>query len=307
MVACTIDYDMKPTDIYEPDRIVVNSFLNPANPVCVYFFTVNKSVEEGFIYSYAKNLHVKLTENDIVLFDGFCADSVLHLDYYPKELAKYRIEVSLPEYESVWAETVVPAAITCRARAEKFDYNEMKYFLSGFEGEYTETNNSLYISAYSVVADDTLLECSNLYATNILIDKLNRSNGIEVKDKDVGSAYYENFMRVKNGNIPLLDSIIFISYVTQSYYDYNSFDYVGFEIKSCLVKVITAASEYDRYYRTFYQQMANVVHDDDLSAIVYQPTQVYSNINGGLGIFAGLNELNYYFDIPENERYPYNN
>ncbi|MDR0575089.1 MAG: DUF4249 domain-containing protein [Tannerella sp.] len=306
MVSCTVDYDMKPANINEPDRIVVNSFLNPDKPVRVYFFTVNRT-DAGFAYNAAKNLQVRLTENGDVLFDGLCADSVLNLDYHPKESAKYRIEVSLSDHEPVWAETTIPAAIACKVRAERFNYNEMKYFLSGFEGNYTETNSSLYISAYGVVNNDTLLECSDLYATNILIDKINRSNGIEVKDKDIGSAYYENFMRVRNMNIPLLDSILFISYVNGGYYDYNLSEYVGFDIKYTLVKVITAGPEYDRYYRTFYRQTVNVVYDDDISAIVYQPIQVYCNINNGLGIFAGLSESNYYFEIPEEERTPYNN
>ena len=297
MAACTVDYDMKPININEQNKIIVNSFLNPEKPICVYFFTLNKT-DVGFAYNSAKNLHVKLTENEKVLFDGLCADSVLHLDYYPIESVRYRIDVSLPEYEPVWAETIIPSAIICKARAEKFDDSEMKYFLSGFEGNYAETNSSLYISAYGVADNDTLIECHELYATNILIDKINRSNGTEVKDKDVGSAYYENFMRIKNINISELDSIIFIPNMKSGYYD-DDFNYISHDVKFGLVKVVTAGTDYDRYHRTFYQQAINIVSDDDLSTITYQPIQVYCNINGGLGIFAGLNESNYYFDLQD--------
>ena len=304
MVACTVDYNMKPTNINEPDRIVVNCFLTPSKSIRVYFFTVNRT-NEGFVYNPAKDLHVKLTENGDVIFEGLCSDSVLSLDYYPKESVKYRIDVSLPEYEPVWAETIVPSAITCKVKSEIFDYSEMKFFLSEFEGDYSKTNSSLYISAYSVTDNDTLIECHELYATNILIDKINRSNGTEVKDKDVGSAYYENFMRIKNVNISELDNLIFISNMRSGYYD-DDYNYISHEVKLGLVKVVTAGQEYDRYHRTFYQQTMNIVSDDDISTITYQPIQVYCNINGGLGIFAGLNESNYYFSLPNNE-YPNNN
>jgi hypothetical protein len=42
MVACTVDYDMKSTNINEQDRIVVNSFLNPAKPIRVYFICLRQ-------------------------------------------------------------------------------------------------------------------------------------------------------------------------------------------------------------------------------------------------------------------------
>jgi sRNA-binding regulator protein Hfq len=67
------------------------------------------------------------------------------------------------------------------------------------------------------------------------------------------------------------------------------------------IKVTTAGREYDQYCRTLYQQKSMIIYDDDISAIVYQPISVYSNIKNGLGIFAGINEVNFYFDITANE------
>ncbi|MDR1097482.1 MAG: DUF4249 domain-containing protein, partial [Tannerella sp.] len=154
--------------------------------------------------------------------------------------------------------------------------------------------------AFTVFEDDTVMQSNDLYASNVLIDKMNRSNGTEVKDEDIGSAYYEGFIRVKNHNIPHIDSLLFITHISSIHY-FADGELHQKKRKSFLVKTITAGPEYDRYMRTFYQQTANVVYDDDISAIVYQPVQVYSNINGGLGIFAGINAVNYYFDIPAKE------
>ena len=74
MTACVVDYDMKSIDIDDPNRIVVNSFLNPEKPISVHFYAVDRT-GNGFTYRTADNLHVKLTEDNHVLLDGFCADT----------------------------------------------------------------------------------------------------------------------------------------------------------------------------------------------------------------------------------------
>jgi hypothetical protein len=54
------------------------------------------------------------------------------------------------------------------------------------------------------------------------------------------------------------------------------------------------------YFRTLYQQYGNTSLDDGIEGFAYQPVQVYSNIKGGLGIFAGINETDYVFEIQDN-------
>jgi hypothetical protein len=310
---CMVDYDMKPIDIIEQNRIVVNSFLNPEKPISVYFYTVNRT-DTGFVYNADNNLQVKLTEDGRTLFNGLCTDTVLTLEHHPKANAKYRIDVSLTGYEPVWAETTVPTAITCKARSEHFYLSEWsyysnseKFFLSDFTGNYERENTSLYVLTFSLGENDTIMQCFSYYVSNVLLDPTNRTNGMEVKDKDVGSSVHDYFMRVKNRNIPYLDNLIFITDMPDSFYDYY-YDEDGrhsysknVDVKLYLVKLITAGTDYDMYFRSFYQQKQYIVYDDEISAIFYQPIQVYSNINGGLGIFAALNESNYYFDAPSND------
>ena len=319
--ACAVDYNLKSTDVDELNRLVVNSFLNPEKPMCVYFYTIDRT-DTGFVCNKAENLHVKLTEDEQVLFDGLCADTMLVLNHYPRANARYRIDVSLTGYEPVWAETTVPSAITCKARVERIvqpddttyygdtyviipgNDSERKCFLSGFEGEYQRENTSLYLLFYSVLEGDSLVQSQGMYASNVLLDPINRTNGIEAKDKDIGSSYYDYFMRVKNRNIPYLDNLIFIPDIRPyGYYDYTDDGWfpvwVSIEVKNYLVKLITAGPEYDTYHRTFFQYTNYIVNDDDVSAFVFQPIQVYSNVNGGLGIFAGMNETNCYLKTPQ--------
>ena len=324
ITACTVDYDLKQTNIDEPNRLVVNSFLNPENPINIYFYTIDRT-DTGFVYHTAENLHVRLTEDDRVLFDGLCADTMLVMEHHPRVGSTYRIDVSLAGYASVWAEKTVPTAITCKIRAEQFsepdtnDYSwsyssyEMKYFLSDFAGNYEQENTSLFVLAYSVLNGDSLVKSYELFASNVLLDVINRSNASQLKDEDVGSSYYEEYMRIKNRNIPYLDNLIFITRMHgDGYYDYTDFQepfwtpptWIPVDVTNYIVKLITAGPEFDMFHRTFYEQTLYIRYDDFVANMLYQPIQVYSNINGGLGIFAGMNETNYYFDVPEQAAHP---
>jgi hypothetical protein len=63
------------------------------------------------------------------------------------------------------------------------------------------------------------------------------------------------------------------------------------------VNVITASIEYDQYCKSFYEQHNASIMNGDLAS-VFQPKNVYSNVENGLGIFAGINETNYLLDLP---------
>ena len=321
ITSCIVDYDIKTTDIDEPNRLVVNSFLNPQKPINVYFFTLDRT-ETGFVYTAATNLHVRLMEDNHVLFDGLCVDTMLVMEQHPRAGSTYRIEVSLAGYAPVWAETIIPEAITCKVRAEYYSdpdsnsyswsylYPEMKYYLSDFTGNYEKASTSMYILTYSELNGDSLAQSLEYYSSNVLLDAINRTGGdSKMKDEDVGSSVYMEFMRIKNRNIPYLDNLIFIakmhgggyySYVNdEEHWWYQEWVWVSVDVTKYVVRLVTAGPDFDMFQRSFYEQTLNLIYDDFISGMFYRPIQVYSNINGGLGIFAGLNETNYYFDVPE--------
>jgi len=318
ITSCIVDYDIKMTDIDEPNRLVVNSLLNPQKPISVYFYTLDRTAT-GFAYTSATNLHVRLMEDNHVLFDGLCADTILVMEQHPRAGSAYRIEVSLTGYASVWAETTVPDAITCKVRAEHFSdpdtnfygssYPEMKFFLSDFLGNYEQENTSMYILTYSELNGDSLAQSPQYYASNVLLDAINRVNHGKMKDEDVGSSVYVEYMRIKNRNIPYLDKLIFIATMHgDGYYRYvndeetwwyREWIWIPVDVTKYVVKLIAAGPDFDMFQRSLYEQTSYLDYDDFISGMFYRPVQVYSNINGGLGIFAGLNETNYYFDVPE--------
>jgi hypothetical protein len=99
---CSVDYDRGDSLIEEENRLVVNSILSSTEPIQVYFYTLSKS-NTGYKCVAAKGVQVLLKENEDVLFDAVCTDTVLSLAHYPQTGASYRIEVFLTGYDKVQA------------------------------------------------------------------------------------------------------------------------------------------------------------------------------------------------------------
>jgi hypothetical protein len=285
-----VNYDIDTSAITEKNRLVVNSILNPAQPLKIRFHTVDR--QDGGIYKYnaAADVHVRLTGNGSVIYEGVCPDTVLHLDYHPAANTRYRLEARREGYDAVWAETVVPEAVTCSVHVREVTGGRGETtigYLSKFGGFGSEHQSAIYISSYIrreiterdpetweiIVLDSVWLEVSDLYSRNFFIDNINRIGGMPLVHEEVGSLYFENFMRIRAENIPHLDML--------------SFAEAGRKIR-----VITAGTDYDRYTRTAYEQSFyhSMMNDEDMNAMFYQPVPIYSNINGGVGIFAGINE-----------------
>jgi hypothetical protein len=277
---------MKGTNERLPDKIVINGFITPEENIKTLFGVVNRQ-DSGYAYSAMNGMKVKLTEDGHVLYDGICEDTVLIVDYLPKAKSKYRIEASLDGYAPVSAETTVPEAITCKL---KYKWKGSGYYnsqlicrLYDFSNDGKSNQSAIYISYYNKEEADTLKEINSLYSKDLLIDNLNRIGGMPILDEEVGSLYFDNFMRIKKTNIPLIDTLVFAP----------EYGYVG-----GIVRTLTASDDYDIYMRTFYEQVMNIAYDG-FSGAFTRIVHVYSNVSDGLGIFAGYNAT-YYF-IEENE------
>jgi hypothetical protein len=283
--SCVYDYDPGQTNVWEENRLVVNTILSPSQTIRVWLGAARRT-EAGFVYEPVRGARVKLTEDGGALYDGVCGDTVLAVDYRPKENLAYAIEVSLDGYETVRAETVIPEAVTCRLKSVRKgkEWQELPVvYLYDFAGYGGDGQEAVYISEYLRMAADTLAEIPELYSKNALIDRMNRMLGSQIPDEEVGSLFYENFIRIKKLNIPRMDTLVF-----------SGAPGFGGE-ENLFVKVITAGNDYDRYVRTLYEQAFNDVSagSDLVLGVGYTPVHVYGNVRGGLGIFAGMNETDY--------------
>ncbi|MDR3140875.1 MAG: DUF4249 domain-containing protein [Tannerellaceae bacterium] len=296
--SCSVDYDFDETTSNEPELIIVNSLLQPSEPISV---KLHKLERTGGKYTYKglRGAKVIVKEDQAILCDAVCNDSVVTLDYHPKADATYSIEVSYDNLKTARASTHVPPPITFACGLEAVCDDVYKYDTS-----YVITVKplkippapqiALWITAYRFFEGGQEIQYNELYANNALIDKRNSVAGMAAKNNVTGSIYYNGFLRVKNKNLPLADEIKFTPHFV---YVKNITDPEANQT-SIKITLITAGPEYDQFQKTLYDQKTMIVYEDDISSVFYQPKTVYSNIENGLGLFAAINEASQLIDLP---------
>ncbi|MDR2920367.1 MAG: DUF4249 domain-containing protein [Tannerella sp.] len=274
---CSVDFN--PTIDKASECIVINSLLQPDSLITVRLYAAVVE-DRGMKTIPLQNAYVILKENQVVIFEGV-VDSVLNLNIYPKTGALYSIEAIHAGYSQVHAETSIPTPIYC-----KVDCDEER-IIDLYEFDIPDNRVPLWITASALFTDTDPLQFAELYCNNLLVDNFNREEGSDIVNKQVGSGYHESFLRIKTENQIRLETIQFLPMLNRSILWEN---FSGIEIR-----LIAASKEYDQYCKTYYQ-LLDIPISDDISAILYQPVHVYSNIIGGLGIFAGKSDIGYFFE-----------
>ncbi len=292
LFACESDYDIGKVKYGMDECIGVNAVLNPLNPVQINLFQLKRE-NKKYVCSGLEGAYLIIKEEDTILYDGLSADSILTLPQHPQAGKSYSIEVSYGSMETVIARTEIPENIRCNVSMELVPVNinssskDYLVRLNSFEVN-SQSKASLWITAHQATTDGVAKELEKLYCSHALTDRENAetdTNG--ARNKWVGSVYYEMFLRFKCKNTYRLDEILFTPYA----YNYNS------NMEKLVVQLVSANPEYDQYCKTLYrQELIKSYNDDPLSMMFYQPDEIYSNIENGLGIFAGINQQNYYFD-----------
>ena len=292
--SCAVDYDMDQSSINEAERLVINSFLSPFKPIRVDLYKLQKD-QNKYSCIGVVGAHIILKENETTLYDDIYSESIFTLNYFPVAGATYSIEVSYEDLASAKATTNIPKAIRCTGEFSYGKYWDISSFLIKLNDFIVPPNNraSLWITAYQELEDGETVQYNEIYVNNVFIDKTNSCGGMDAVNDSVGSIYYESFLRIKNTNIHKMDELIFTP--VKAYYFGE--DYL-FDQEKIKVKLITAGPEYDQYCKNLYEQKNRIIHEEDISSVFYQPSPVYCNIENGLGLFAGMNEIDYYFDYP---------
>lgn len=260
----------------------MNSLLQPDSTITVRFYTT--VVEDGGMKTIPlQNAKVVLKENQTVVFEGI-VDSILRLDIYPQTGAFYSLDVVHTEYPAIRAETRIPFFIYCKVDCDEENILTLSKFI------FPEFKVPLWVTTTALFSDKEPLQYGELYCNNVLIDNVNREEGSDLINAKVGSGYHESFLRIKAENQERLVDILFLPML------YRSILWENF--KGTEIKIISASKEYDQYCKTFYQ-LLDIPVSDDISAILYQPVHVYSNIHGGLGIFAGKSETTYFIETSD--------
>ncbi len=274
--SCSVDYDPEIKTVNE--CIIVNACLQPDSLITVRLYA--NMTEDGKSKVLPLNgAHVLLKESESVLYNDLI-DSLLCLNVYPKSGEVYSIEVLHPDFPDITAETRIPLPIYCKVSPEEKLFN-----LSDFD--FSESDVPLWITTTALFSDRPPLQYGELYTNNLLVDNVNRNEGGFIMHDKVGSGYHDSFIRIKGKHLLELTNLL--------YYPMLSFSIIWDTFSGIEIRLIAASKEYDQYCKTYYELMSTP-SGGDLSSILYQPVSVYSNIKGGLGIFAGKSEVVYFIE-----------
>lgn len=302
MSSCISDYDITKSfgGKFTP-RVVFNSIINPDSVIKGDLFW-SKHVHDKDKHKRVDEFSMKLYEEDILIYEFQGVDGVFNTDIYPKPDSEYRVEIDVPNYGIVKAQTYIPINSTFVS-----EYNGMNADSVNYEAYHFFTINSVYtiqkprsfwIKSRAIFSDNSQKYISTFYTNNPFCDQsfINKDGGdILLTGTDI---FYFDFIRIPYENtlqgtgIPLSFCVNNNSYPSRRENVFAGVDEWGDDIwEEVITKfdrseiiLITPSDDYDKYYRSLHLQRSSINTD---IPIFNQPTHVYSNIENGIGIFAG--------------------
>lgn len=259
-------------------ELVVNCILCPQNDTVLVWLSYSKPVQSNSFFEPVKDAQIALYENSGKVGDLIWADSSLYILPFKVEAGKtYRLEANT-ETEMIWAETTIPQFLDAKIEKVQPRYSipdtrirlndnpaeENFYWITatGFEG--VEPNRKKNIA------------CS-LQSDYEFADDFNRS----IYEDGRYNFEYEYYIRVTDQNL------------TKSYTEIVVYPL-------CINHPIEVFLLSTDYHLDKYMKSSLLLYKMDLFArempIVYAPFPMYSNINGGTGIFGSYNRVSEKFD-----------
>lgn len=272
--SCEVDYTFSEKEI--KPRVTINALITPQEPFAV-------GLHWSRSYS-ATNTFSPVTEAEIRLYEDNI--EVVRCQADPKGITEttfqaaagrsYRLVVSVPGYGDLSAQTTIPAVpaanISFALQKGWYRHFDMTDLSAGADAKAVWIRGKRKYNGFTDVFE--------YYTTSAFVDQVNGANDASEADDKGSTVDFEQFLRIPYENfgavVPLRFSVF------------------GAEDENHIFQIITASDTYDRYMRSRYKQELNSEWSAQENPFIEQIT-VYSNIDNGLGIFAGYN----YYTTPE--------
>lgn len=274
--ACvTVDYDFKGKGFRR--RVVVNALLTPQETFTVRLHW-SGTYAEGENYTPVADAEIRLFEGKTeVVRCPASGGGVTETTFIAVPGRRYRLEVSVPDYGELWAETSVPEAPVATISHVMYKGWYRHFDLAALT--VPADAKAVWLRGYRI-REGELEKLWGYYTASAFVDQVNGSNDAYEADEKGCTIDFEEFLRIPYENctaaVPLRFSV-----------DGNTEG-------THLFRVITASDTYDRYMRSRYKQTLNTEEGAEDNPFTEQIT-VYSNVANGLGVFAGYN----YYTSPE--------
>lgn len=273
--SCEVEYNFKEKDLNP--RVTVNALITPQEPfaVCLHW---SRNYSATNTFSPVTEAEIRLYENNIeVVRCPADPKGITETTFQAAAGRSYRLMVTVPGYGELSAQTTVPEAPTgslsfVRQKGwyRHFDMNELSV---------SDNITAIWIRGNSKY-NDQIEKIAEYYTTSAFVDQVNGANDSFEADDKGSTIDYEQFLRIPYEYCREVVPLRFSVFGSPKDTDY--------------FRIIAASSTYDRYMRSRYKQELNSEWNAQENPFIEQIT-VYSNIDNGLGIFAGYN----YYTTPE--------
>lgn len=303
ITGCVDDYNIgkKLENEYSP-KVVLNCLLCPDSVIKVemcWSKTHNQPGEFPVVESFSG----EITEDGIVIMEFRGSGGVYRSDIAPKAGREYAIRCEVPGYGEVTATTRIPEAPRFTARYIETRDRKFHHFTIT-EISLPEKCRAVWFNNYREYDYSGMDDIGSFYAINTFFDQVNSVNDGDEAAAKGSNIEFEDFIRIPYKNIPssLPASFSVWGYPRYSVYptDYPDQWYEWSQeeqwewfdantlidfLESIHIQAIAPSDDYDQYCKSVYRQQYYLYIPD--VPWFNETVQVYTNINNGLGIFAG--------------------
>ena len=201
----------------------------------------------------------------------------LVINHFPGKDFTYTITVDIPGKNPLFAQTTIPEKISAElsVELEPGPYLNLNHIL-----DFTDATTNKFPVWIVVLAYDTnnaVVQSQSIYSDILFADDINKFADPDNPFMIKYSYEFEGFIRFTKGILSKDNQIFYIPIINLNK---EAVDHVS----TCL---ISASPEYDFFCRSAYKQASFDV--EVKTPLLYQPIQIFSNIENGQGVFAGYN------------------
>ena len=259
-------------------EVVLNCILNPDKDSVIIHLTYSKPIQSTTQFeAIRRSTSILLFDENENIGDFVWTDSCTYvLPHSVKPGIKYRIEANVKE-KTIWAETTIPKTVDATIENADPEYYSYSYLISLKDDR--EDDNYYWISAtgYEGVEEDRKKNIACLLYSNF-----EYADGFNQYIYQNGAYKFEYEYYIRFTNIELPDGKAEVIFYPQC---------ISYPKEVFLLSV---DYHLDKYMKSSLL-MSNINYYAEEAPIAYSPFPVYSNINGGTGIFGSLNSVSKVF------------
>lgn len=274
LFSCTKEVDLDIPNL--PQKVVVNSLFCPDSVLKVHV-SLSTQIKDPTI-NYVENASCFLYENDILIKTFNTQTNGYYNSFYkPKAGKKYKIEVEVPGFEKVWAETSIPILP---------DSLIGRYYLDGVQSNAETLTTSLEIT---FIDDQTIINYYEPMQNPFRFQDSKQTDQSILSESDIEfeplTFYFSDLLF--NGT----KKVLVVNGAGKQVYSFNG---TIFFDEFYLHEFKIVSHEYYNFRKSWtkhlFNQNGDAHYDDPLTLLFLgDPIEMYSNVTNGYGIFAGYN------------------